>query len=207
MKLLNIAAVATAAWFTMSSATALEIPLGGQSQAGTSGTAVGFVDMDRIFRIYPQTQIAKEDYAKQLQKKRDLLAEKEAQVNNLKSRIAVLESTVKDLESAQPAAEGSAVTDAEVQASTARSPQDLTNMKQQLEAQMAEYEEMRKQSERDLAVFQSQQSQMILGKIYQALRDLAQEEQITIVVDKASILYGDTATDLTDKLQAKVRGY
>ena len=48
---------------------------------------------------------------------------------------------------------------------------------------------------------------MILGKIYQALRDLAQEEQVTLVVDKASILYGDSAIDLTEKLQNKVRGY
>jgi hypothetical protein len=30
---------------------------------------------------------------------------------------------------------------------------------------------------------------------------------VTLVVDKASILYGDTAIDLTDRLQAKVRGY
>jgi Skp family chaperone for outer membrane proteins len=193
--------------FAASSAFALEIPLGGQIEGGGGkGTAVGYVDMDRIFAIYPQTKLAKEDYAKQLQKKRDQLAEKEAQVNNLKSKIAVLESTAKQAQNA-PAPDAANVSDAQVEASAAKSPQQLDDMKQQLEAQMAEYEDTRKQAEQDLAAFQTQQSQMILGKIYEALRDLAQEAQVTLVVDKASILYGDAAIDLTDRLQAKVRGY
>jgi Skp family chaperone for outer membrane proteins len=48
---------------------------------------------------------------------------------------------------------------------------------------------------------------MILGKIYQALRDVANEEQVVVVVDKSSILYGDANIDLTEKLQERVRGY
>jgi Skp family chaperone for outer membrane proteins len=188
----------------VSGASALEIPLGGTSgPATTGGTSVGYVDMDRIFQIYPQTQAAKEDYAKQLAKKREQLREKEAQVANLKSRIGVLESTLKDLGN-QPSSPADSNLPADPQPGSATPTDD---MKQQLETQMAELEEMRKQAERDLAAFQNQQSQMILGKIYQALRDLAQEEQVTLVVDKSSILYGDAAIDLTDKLQSRVRGY
>jgi len=182
------------------SASALEIPLGGGVEAaGGGGTTVGYVDMDRIFQIYPQTQIAKEDYAKQLEKKRQQLREKESQVNALKARIGVLDSALKDL-SAAPAADTTTVTNAGPDSPS-------SDMKKQLEGQMAELDDLRKQSERDLATFQNQQSQIILGKIYQALRDLAQEEQVTLVVDKSSILYGDTAIDLTDKLQNRVRGY
>ncbi len=180
---------------------ALEIPLGGglDAKTGGGGTTVGYVDMDRIFQIYPQTQIAKEDYAKQLEKKRQQLREKENQVNALKARIGVLDSALKDLNSA-PASDSATATNAGPDTPS-------SDMKKQLESQMAELDDLRKQSERDLATFQNQQSQIILGKIYQALRDLAQEEQVTLVVDKSSILYGDTAIDLTDKLQNKVRGY
>ncbi len=205
----RFAAAFALALLWISSASALEIPLGSSVQAsgGNHGTAVGFVDMDRIFQIYPQTNNAKEDYAKQLQKKRDQLADKETKVNNIKNRISVLEATMKDLgaaAAAQPANPDGTTT---APAADAPTPQNLTDMKRQLETEMAELDDMRKQSEKDLATFQGQQSQIILGKIYESLRDLAQEEQITVVVDKASILYGDTAIDLTDKLQAKVRGY
>ena len=45
------------------------------------------------------------------------------------------------------------------------------------------------------------------GLIYKALKDLANEEQVTLVVDKSSILFGSAEIDLTDKLQQRVRGY
>jgi Skp family chaperone for outer membrane proteins len=200
---------------TATTAFALEIPLGGASEgkgAGGGGTSVGYVDMDRIFQIYPQTQIAKEDYAKQLEKKRQQLREKEEQVNSLKARIGVLDSTLKDMgaPSAAPATSSDTATSTAASAGTpadAGSAQGMQDMKKQLEQQMGELDDMRKQAETDLAAFQAQQSQIILGKIYQALKDLAQEEQVTLIVDKSSILYGDAAVDLTEKLQEKVRGY
>lgn len=202
---------------TATKAFALEIPLGGATEGktgGGGGTAVGYVDMDRIFQIYPQTQIAKEDYAKQLEKKRQQLHEKEAQVNSLKARIGVLDSTLKDMgtPATAPATSSDTVTSsataaASLQPADSGSAQGMQDMKKQLEQQMGELDDMRKQAETDLAAFQAQQSQIILGKIYQALKDLAQEEQITLIVDKSSILYGDAAIDLTEKLQEKVRGY
>ena len=211
---------------TATTAFALEIPLGGAGEAkgaAGGGTSVGYVDMDRIFQIYPQTQIAKEDYAKQLEKKRLQLHEKEAQVNALKARIGVLDSTLKDMTApSQPPvpstapAPGTAISTSAVAAATPATPpppadagssQGMQDMKKQLETQMAELDDMRKQAETDLATFQAQQSQIILGKIYEALKDLAQEEQVTLIVDKSSILYGDAAIDLTEKLQTKVRGF
>lgn len=173
---------------------ALDIPLSGSSETGQGGGAgLGYVDMDRIFQIYPQTQVAKEDYAKQLKKKRDQLAAKESEMADIQGRIAVLESTLKLADDTQPAA--------------ATSKQSLEKMKQDLETHKTELEELHKQATSDLAAFESQQSQLILGKIYQALRDVAIEAQVSVVVDKSSILYGDATIDLTEKLQERVRGY
>lgn len=166
---------------------ALDIPLSGGSQQSGGGAKIGFVDMDRIFKIYPQTQAAKEDYSKQLKKKKDQLAAKEKELEDIKNRISILDST--SVSGAETPGEGTGT------------------LKKDLEDKKVEYEEMKKQASQDLANFQSQQSQIILGKIYQALRDLALEEQVSVVVDKASILYGDATIDLTDKLQERVRGY
>jgi Skp family chaperone for outer membrane proteins len=160
--------------------------------------------------VYPQTQAAKEDYAKQLKKKREQLAEKEAALAEIQSRAAVLESTLK--QGAPPTAPTVADSSSTVSAVPSADPlanaaQSLATMKRDLEEKKSELEDTRKQAAADLAAFESQQSQLILGKIYQALRDVANEEQVTVVVDKSSILYGDASIDLTDKLQQRVRGY
>ena len=41
-----------------------------------------------------QTKFAKEDYAKQLQAKREALSKKEVELTNIKNRIGILESTI-----------------------------------------------------------------------------------------------------------------
>jgi Skp family chaperone for outer membrane proteins len=190
---------------------ALEIPLSGGGETSRGGS-IGFVDLDKIFQIYPQTQVAKEDYAKQLKKKRELLAEKEAALTDIQTRTSVLESTLKQggPVTPPPAENGELTEDSTVNPAAdplASAAESLANMKRELEDKKAEMEELRKQAAADLAAFESQQSQLILGKIYQALRDVASEEQVSVVVDKSSILYGDGNIDLTEKLQQRVRGY
>lgn len=204
---------------SFSSPKALEIPLTGAAGASANGGAkIAYVDMELIFQLYPQTRFVKEDYAKQLQKKREQLAEKDAELANIKSRIAVLESTLKGmglnnagepavstptaangLSGEQPGSEQAVGGDGE--------PQAVLSMKKELEEKQAEYEDLRQRAFEELAAFERQQTQTILGKIYLALRDLAQEEQVTLVVDKSSILYGAANIDLTEKLQQRVRGY
>jgi len=191
---------------------ALDIPLSGGSESG-GGLKIGYVDMDRIFQVYPQTQAAKEDYAKQLKKKREQLSAKEAELHDVEGRISILEATLKQGSAAPappsvPAAP--AVSTGTVDPAldpTANVAQSIGKMKDDLEARKSELEELKKQATADLAAFESQQSQLILGKIYQALRDVAVEEQVAVVVDKSSILYGDASIDLTEKLQERVRGF
>ncbi len=215
MRLVNIWIMGFFLLFPFRPTGALDIPLSGGGPSGEGGAKIGYVDMDRIFQIYPQTLAAKEDYAKQLQKKRQQLAEKEEELANIKSRISVLESTLKTMGAAPTAApdvpaDSTGTVDAPIPPVPAAGGQDsqaLTNMKIELVDKQVEYEELRKQSADDLAAFQNRQSQIILGKIYQALRDLVAEEQITLVVDKSSILYGSADVDLTERLQQRERGY
>lgn len=197
MKIKSIGFV-LAVFITGASLFALDIPLSGTSD-GAGGAKLGYVDMDRIFQIYPQTQAAKEDYLKQLKKKREQLGAKEAELKDIEGKISVLESTLK---------QGGAVNATDQSPDPmANASQSVGNMKSDLETKKAELLELRKQATADLAAFESQQSQLILGKIYQALRDVAVEEQVSVVVDKSSILYGDASIDLTEKLQQRVRGF
>jgi Skp family chaperone for outer membrane proteins len=190
-KLFLIASICFGVFLT--NASALEIPLNGAGGgAGDGGAKIGYVDMERIFQVYPQTKAAKDDYRKRLEKLKSDLAQREADLGNTRDRIAVLDSTLKGVQSS---------TD------TPREPGNLDAMKKDLQTKEQEFEEARKRALDDLATFESKQSQVILGRIYEALVSLADEEQLTLVVDKSSILYGSASTDLTEKLQERIRGF
>ena len=181
----------------------LDIPLG--ASGGGEGQKIAYVDMERIFQVFPQTKYAKEDYAKRLRKMREHIDEKERELEEIQSRISVLETTFRDLE--KDIQESTSTVAGEEDLSPISSPDSILALKDDLEKKKTELEEEKKRSMSDLNKFEKQQSQMILGKIYLALKDLAQEQQVTLVVDKSSILFGAANIDLTEALQKRVRGY
>ncbi len=187
----------------VSQSPALEIPLSGGTAQGGGAVNIGYVDMEKIFQLYPQTQIAKEDYVKKLKKMREDLAAKETAVQNLKERIAVLESTLRS----SGAAKDAAIQSSSDTAAAPSEPGSIASMKKDLETLLVENEEARKHAADELIAFEKRQSQVILGKIYAGLKELAEDEQVTLVVDKTSILFGSASIDLTDKLLSRVRGY
>ncbi len=61
-------------------------------------------------------------------------------------------------------------------------------------------------AERSLMDLESRRTEILLGRIHTAIRDVARLEGISIVVDKANILYGHNAVDLTEKVLARLKG-
>jgi Skp family chaperone for outer membrane proteins len=57
-----------------------------------------------------------------------------------------------------------------------------------------------RQIERELLEYESHKSEILLGRIYIALKELAIREGVSVIVDKRSILFGHSAVDLTDPL-------
>jgi Skp family chaperone for outer membrane proteins len=184
----------------------LEIPLSGAQGNQGGGSRIGYVDMERIFQIYPQTKDAKDDYFKKREKMREDLTAKERKVEEVKQKLAILEATLLGLR--KSGVEGNtASTSTTTQTPPETNPDSITQAKRDLESLQAEVESDRQTAENDLASFEKKQTQIILGKIFGALQELAEEEQVTLVVDKSSILYGAVDIDLTEKLQRRVRGY
>jgi len=184
----------------------LEIPLSGTQGNETGGGRIGFIDMERIFQTYPQTKDAKEDYMKKRDKMREDLTAKERNLEEVKQKLAVLEATILGLKNTGNESTSNSTAPANGEA-VQSNPENITQMKKDLETLQAEYETARQTAEDDLAAFEKKQTQIILGKIYEALQELAEDEQVTLVVDKSSILYGAADIDLTEKLQKRVRGY
>jgi len=67
-------------------------------------------------------------------------------------------------------------------------------------------EKVRGTSVEALRAFEARQSRQILGRLYKALVQLADEQGISLVVDKSAILYGQDTVDLTEALSRRVRG-
>ncbi|MEA3306426.1 MAG: hypothetical protein U9Q34_01410 [Elusimicrobiota bacterium] len=67
-----------------------------------------------------------------------------------------------------------------------------------------EIEVYRTQAETELLNYENRQTEIILGKIYLILKELAIKEGVSVIIDKRSILFGNFAVDLTDKLLLKL---
>ncbi len=69
-----------------------------------------------------------------------------------------------------------------------------------LERQSAEFRNFRGNAIADMKVLQTQKTYGVMSKIYAILQTLARDEGVTLVMDKAYVLYGEDTVDLSDKL-------
>lgn len=84
--------------------------------------------------------------------------------------------------------------------------ESLLQREKTLQEKETALEQARLNAAKDLTEFEERRSLQIMGKLYKALIQLADEQGVTVVVDKRSILYGQAAMDLTDRLRRRVRG-
>ncbi len=73
-----------------------------------------------------------------------------------------------------------------------------------LERKTAEFKDFRGHSVADMKVLQTQKTYGVMSKIYAVLQTLARDEGLSVVLDKAYVLYGEDTVDLSDKLIARL---
>ena len=73
-----------------------------------------------------------------------------------------------------------------------------------LKVKEEELRSFQRMAERELLEYESRKSEILLGRIYVALKELAVKEEVSVIVDKRNILFGQNAVDLTDKLLKKL---
>ncbi|MBU2567628.1 MAG: hypothetical protein KJ967_02480 [Elusimicrobia bacterium] len=84
--------------------------------------------------------------------------------------------------------------------------EELVVKREKLLTQQQELEALKIKAEKEIRDFEESKTLSIMGEIYQIIEQLAKEENISIVAEKASILYGQAKTDLTDKVMDRIRG-
>ncbi|MBI4051892.1 MAG: OmpH family outer membrane protein [Elusimicrobia bacterium] len=192
--------------------------------------SVGYVDIQRVFKAYPETLRAREDFEQEIRRREEGMNQKKAEILVLKAEISKLKQD-RELASKLPVKEEVQASTPSVQGSTqatinlpgvsnvpvssvlpagAAGLQELddriSQKTQEIQNKQQELRSYQKQVERELLDLENRKSQIILGRICQAVSTLAQSEGISVVVDKKSILYGQGSVDLTDKLLNKLQG-
>lgn len=229
---------------------------------------VGFVDMQRLFREYPETARAKEQFEAEVGTRRLEVQRKKAEIADLQAELARLTVERERLlsealtepppqageppETSTPASPGLIATLPGIQTSTESVPTPMTvstepatapmevsteaagaqppaapasaaaqaasaaqrakDMEGQIAVKQQEIDDLKKafkefQSgvEKQLLDLEKRRVQILLGRIYDVVQQVAKEEGVGIVVDKTSILYGQQAVDLTDKLVERLK--
>jgi Skp family chaperone for outer membrane proteins len=190
------------------SARALEIPL--KKAGGDGGTTVGYVDMEAVFQEYPETAKARKAYYAELAKRREALAERERELSALREDLRRLREG-RQAPAGAPASAGAAdsaeTSTGTVSATPAAPPgEDIPKREKDLAEKETALEQSRADAAKSLKELEETRSLQIMGKLYNALVQLAEENGIGLVVDKSSILYGRPAIDLTGKLNRRIRG-
>ena len=60
--------------------------------------------------------------------------------------------------------------------------------------------------EQPLLELENRRSEILLGKIYTVIQEVARENGVGVVVDKNQILFGQNSVDLTEKVIKKLEG-
>ena len=74
-----------------------------------------------------------------------------------------------------------------------------------LNKDIADFKTFRGNAVDDMKQLQTQKTYGVMAKIYAVLEELARDEGITVVLDKAYVLYGEDTVDLSDKLISRLQ--
>jgi len=83
--------------------------------------------------------------------------------------------------------------------------QRIDDNRKTLDRLVYDFKDFRVKAVEDMKTLQTQKTYDIMSKIYAILQNVAREENVTVVMDKAYVLYGEDTVDLTDKLMTALQ--
>ncbi len=217
---------------------AVEIPLGAatvnvaassETAQGMTG-AVGYVDIDRVFREHPLTQRSREEFKQEVEKRRREIDGMRRAITDAESMIVssttIIEGERSEIESLRsravsapltpsttaqtifPEAAGGAAPEiiAEKETALKAGESELELMKKNLASMRSDLEARVQKDKEGLVSLEEKQTSDVMADIYHILEKIAREEGITVVFDKNNILYGSTVRDVTEKVLERLKG-
>ena len=188
---------------------------------------IGCVDMNRIMDEYPDAKKIKGELSANLNTRKENIKNFQSQIVATELEIKQMEEQLqtyneeqkkaKEIAAVAALAEGaniSSSTETVVVVDTGTVTQissptfttaDIETKKVTLEKQKSDIEKYiaaTKQEEKDI---NSKAKKNIMGKIYDAIKEIANEEGLTVLVDSSNLIYGEDAQDITEKVLKKLK--
>jgi Skp family chaperone for outer membrane proteins len=241
---------------------AVEIPLDRSVVSGNKETtAIGYVDIEKIFAEHPLKKRLQEEYMTEVDKRKNEIAQMDAVVRGLEkvvvssaTEVARAKLELDILKSMCPRQEPF-VTSALIQGTTesitgqnissaafrepaisATLPHGTTQsavvipqgpdaavirakeaaimgkeavidvIKKDIETKRDEMGKKIRQNKADLAQMEEKQTASVLADMYKILQKVAADENVTIIIDKNDVLYGQASQDMTDRIRERLQG-
>jgi outer membrane protein len=134
---------------------------------------IGVVDITRVFDEYPETKKATQALNKEYE-------EQKVKIGEFQDEILKLED--------------------ELKTNIMLSEEEKERRKAVIERKKKELQELRTQAEQKLLEKERKLTRKIIEKIYTAIKHLAEEKGISLVVDKAGVLFSSPELDLTEEV-------
>ena len=146
---------------------------------GTTGVKVGVIDLERTLYETPAGKKASESFEKTRKSKQDELDKQQKE----------LQKAAADLD----------------KQSTVLKPEVLKTKREELEKKFVAVQQLYMKLEKDLAGERAKLIQDLLKKASPIVQDIAKAESVQIIVDQSAVVWADPSTDLTAKLNAKMK--
>ena len=194
---------------------------------------IGIIDMDKILNEYPLTQKLQQDIDALKQNKMSEIASVEKEIEDLlKQKIAInteIEQLNTQLSQISISSSSITISTSEIISSTTdviqssptftfqteqveqikKSIESKQKNLQQIEQEIVSKRQIVKQKQTDLEseiqkIKQKTESE-IYAELYKIIKQVAQQEELNVVIDKSGILYGEAQIDITEKVLKKIK--
>jgi Skp family chaperone for outer membrane proteins len=178
--------------------------------------SIGFVDIQRIYKSFPETIKARENLNELMHQAEDQLNLRKAELLRLRSELSTLKiereflartpiliSTTTAL--VPPAQSGNPITPGTIPPLGELNSRIAFKAGEIAQREVA-FKEQQSLTEKGLVDIESRKTEMLLNRIHKAIQEVAQREGISVVIDKTNVLFGHETVDLTEKVLQFLRG-
>lgn len=203
--------------------------------AGTSLSNIAYVDMEKAFNEHPLSNRAKEEFTVEVEKRKDELLGMENELLKLQSDLKLKESEIKDaqdkmdlVKTETPIKSSTTTSSYSILQSTLaasylssdkmaellKSTEEEVKIKQKeyneisinIEKKRAELANKNKKNKDELCLLEECKSAEVLKDIFQIVNKVAQDEGISMIIDKNDVLFAQPYQDITQKVLDRMRG-
>jgi len=207
----------------------IEISLEGTEKGKT--LSIACVDMEKLYKEYPKVEQSKKEYESLKKEKQTEIEEKEKEIKEIQDEIKKIEQEIEkakmqtsqqvepvitstspetsvlvSTETPSEIVTLSTSTAVEQKIDISKLELELQEKNKLLEEKKVECEELKNKTQKELKEFETSKTMIIMADLYKIIKELAEEENISIVVEKGNILYGLPNIDITDKVIDRLRG-